>query len=645
MGRPYESELRALPESYLAAMQLDVDPLVSAIVELRSIPLVAVGSGGSLVAAHFAATLHHEFARAPARAVTPWLITHQTNGIGGGAIMLISAGGSNSDVLGAFRHVLAAEPDRVIILCARINSPLAKLARRYNWVDLLEFELPCGKDGFLATNSLLAFGTLLVRAYEQSAKQRSRLPPSVDQFVTSRANGIEKTITGIGKRASRLWTRDHLLVLYGPETEAAAYDIESKFTEAALGAVQVADYRNFGHGRHHWLAKRGLISAVLALRTSQDLAIVRAMLRQIPESVPVVDLPIPGTGGVAGLAAIFQSIILAWHCARARGIDPGRPGVPSFGRRLYHLRAIAEPPKVVHQVPASIACAIRRKTAIPVDLLSASLLRGYLAGYRRFVARLRAARFDGLALEYDGTLCDGRNRKSGPCKDILNELTRITAHGTSVLIVTGRGKSVRDDLRRLLDIKVWAHVRIGYYNGAQIAELGDDRSPQRGEIGIELKEAAARIAADPLLASFAVCECREAQISVQPTLPLSLENAYGIIMQALSPRLRSRLSIVRSGHSVDVLAPGVSKLCALETLSKSCNSILSIGDAGRWPGNDLDLLSRGITLSVKEVSSDPATCWNLAPPGVRGSQAMLYYLKLIRPDKKLIYVRMRTNIF
>lgn len=62
--------------------------------------------------------------------------------------------------------------------------------------------------------------------------------------------------------------------------------------------------------------------------------------------------------------------------------------------------------------------------------------------------------------------------------------------------------------------------------------------------------------------------------------------------------------------------------------------ILCIGDKGRWPGNDFDLLSEPFSLSVDEVSSDPVTCWNLAPAGYRGIQATLYYLDHMRITAK-----------
>ena len=68
----------------------------------------------------------------------------------------------------------------------------------------------------------------------------------------------------------RLWCQETILVLYGAEGRIGAIDLESKFTEAALGNLHIADYRNFAHGRHHWLAKRGTSSGVLALVAPGD---------------------------------------------------------------------------------------------------------------------------------------------------------------------------------------------------------------------------------------------------------------------------------------------------------------------------------------------------------------------------------------
>jgi fructoselysine-6-P-deglycase FrlB-like protein len=641
VGRPYTDELRALPKSYRAVLRVDIDPLVSAVSEIKSLPLVAVGSGGSLSAAQFAVSLHHQFAGASARAVTPLLLTRQTATLRREAVMFFSAGGSNPDVLCAFRRAVEAEPRHLVVVCARVDSPLASLAKRYRWVTVLEFEVPAGRDGFLATNSLLAFGIILTMAYERSAKKRSCLPSSIQNLIVSKPKTFQRAIASIDKRTSKLWSRNHLIVLYGAQTEAAAHDIESKFTEAALGTVQLADYRNFGHGRHHWLAKHGSDSALLAFRTRQDGTLVDATLKHIPSVVPVVELSVPGDWPAAGLASIVQSILLAGCCGRARGIDPGRPGVPSFGRRLYHLRAPDNRNYTSRGLSLLVATAIERKTQTAAELLPVASRREYVSDYDRYVKRIRAARFDAIALDYDGTLCDRRERISGPCNEILAELTRLLDYGISIMIVTGRGKSVREDLRRGLPRRTWKHLSVAYYNGAQIGRLAEDPLPEHGTLSGPLATAQSLLSANRLIATQATCEYRAAQISIQPLPALSPSALYEIVVHTLSPQFRTQLTVVRSGHSVDVLGPGVSKLRAVETLSSNGCSTLAIGDAGRWPGNDFELLSQGLTLSVDEASADPLTCWNLAPPGMRGAQATAYYLRLLQPSSPHGKLRMR----
>ena len=62
----------------------------------------------------------------------------------------------------------------------------------------------------------------------------------------------------------------------------------------------------------------------------------------------------------------------------------------------------------------------------------------------------------------------------------------------------------------------------------------------------------------------------------------------------------------------------------------SLDEILCIGDRGRFPGNDYELLSHTFALSVDEVSANASSGWNLAPPGCRGVAATLFYLAHIK---------------
>jgi hypothetical protein len=100
------------------------------------------------------------------------------------------------------------------------------------------------------------------------------------------------------------------------------------------------------------------------------------------------------------------------------------------------------------------------------------------------------------------------------------------------------------------------------------------------------------------------------------------------------------IQILESSHSVDVLAPNVTKLSLTKKVDAQVSEngfvaqSLCIGDKGKWPGNDFALLSGQYSLSSDTVSWDPNTCWNLAPLGHRCVQATSDYLKSLEFGEK-----------
>ena len=83
--------------------------------------------------------------------------------------------------------------------------------------------------------------------------------------------------------------------------------------------------------------------------------------------------------------------------------------------------------------------------------------------------------------------------------------------------------------------------------------------------------------------------------------------------------------MTRSDHSVDIVAASVSRLNAVRRLRETIGDapILAIGDRGRWPGNDHELLREPFALGVDEISVDPATCWHLGESGQCGPPVTL----------------------
>lgn len=630
MGKPYDSELANLPLTYEWARTADIKPLVTAFRRASALPLIAIGSGGSFTTSAFTADCHEFFCRRLAKAITP-LELMAGNPEKEASYVILSAAGKNRDILAAFRHLLDAEPASIIILCTSVGSPLAELARPYSWVDIVEYELPTGKDGFVATNSLFASCVLVARAFSEVTGAELTWPSAFEDLTTMRSTRSGE----LPEDLSSVLEREHLLVIHDHPTRSAALDLESKFSEAALGAVQICDLRSFAHGRHHWLAKRGQSTGILTLHTSESTKLMHRTTRLLPPAVPIADVSVEGERVIGGIRAIVDVLQIVGAAGRIRGIDPGRPGVPSYGSRIYNLPAFsARKRESVDGVSRSERHAIERKARAGIaDLQKLGLLEFWKEAHRRFCAGMGAATFRAVVFDYDGTLCDPVNRFDGIRKEVVAALRGLLESEILIGIATGRGGSVREDLSaQIPEPDLQANVLIGYHNGAELGTLSDDsQPPEDAPLGAELKPVWDLLASDPRTRDFAKLRPSAGQITVRPN-----DGVEDMIWPVVKHHAAiCGVSAVRSSHSLDLLAPGVGKHRLVEAVrarlaSSSHRDVFVVGDQGEWPGNDYKLLTEPHSLSVDRVSPDHATCWNLLPPGVRGSQGVLWYLSQFR---------------
>ena len=634
MGKPYEIELLELETTYHWALNSPIDCLKDFVAASTMGPLICVGSGGSLTAACTAAMLHETTGNL-ARSVTPLGLLAMESAIRRSSVLLLTAGGSNVDIINAFRVAATHEPHHLMALCARTGSPLARLAKKFHYTRVFDFDLPSGRDGFLATNTLLASIILLIRAYKSVTSQNWDLPGNL-------LSPGESDILSWDDSTRELLQRTTLIALYGRWGGPAAVDLESKFTEAALSNVQSADYRNFAHGRHHWLAKRASETGVIAFITRDEKDLAERTLALLPREVPVLRLRTEYTGAIGSLDLLVQVLRLAGLAGKVRGIDPGRPGVPAFGRRIYHLglqstKGGAQSQQAKgYKAPTPV---LRKSGCVTASELNGELLRWWIEVYQKFLARISHESFGSVVFDYDGTLVEREKRFSGLSREVANALLRLLKGGIIIGIATGRGQSVRHDLQRAIPQKYWKQILIGYYNGACVAPLADDTCPDKtGRMDAALEHILEYLGANPLLGLIAKYECRPQQITVEPHTVAEWGEVKRVLVEAVRKLNRGCVQVLESSHSIDVVAAGVSKRAVVHACTEYASGlgkgsiVLCIGDSGAYPGNDYELLAIPSSLSVDSVSTDAESCWNLAPEGFRSVQATLWYLERLRTE-------------
>ena len=258
-------------------------------------------------------------------------------------------------------------------------------------------------------------------------------------------------------------------------------------------------------------------------------------LSLIPREIPLAEITLPFEGPVACLAGIVRAFDLVRQAGKIPKIDPGDPGVPLFGRKLYNLRILPGPLAVRSGPIADAQVAVERKTRFSCDMLQAPKLAAeWDRAYSTFLARLREARVQGVVADYDGTLCDEARRYDALSKEVVTQLVRLLSAGFPLGIATGRGKSVRERLQEAIPKKLWGLVVVGYYNGGDIGLLQDNERPDgHSDVSDSLRTAKAAILEHRNFLGIGQTECRRKQITLKPIA--SLNRLWQCVQGLLGP--------------------------------------------------------------------------------------------------------------
>lgn len=623
MGKPFKEELKKLSETIRWAEQQDVTRLAQFLfAENKQIPLVCIGSGGSLSACHYAVQLYQQRNGVLAQAMTPLQLMYAGyNIIRSSKLLFLSASGKNKDILSAIKYGVKYNETGMMSLTLRKNNPTEELLEQYPKVQRWCENIPSEKDGFLATNSLLATFTLLCKAACASKYQDSRFKLNDLQPETFNLN---------------LSVIQNFIVMYGATGEPVAWDIESKLTEAALGSALLSDYRNFGHGRHHWFDKRGENSCIIALVTPVERELAYKTIGCLPKSVPVIYIETELDGPQASIDMLLKAFRFVNDLGEARGIDPGKPGVPGYGRLLYNLNYY-KLTNCILPAEKALDVAVLRKLGI-AGRENVPLWVYYSESCQRFVRQLNRGRFTTVAFDYDGTLSasDHKSRfTNGLCDEIRDALMPLLENGVQIVVATGRGKSVGESFQESIDQKYWLQIKVGYYNGACLLTLGDEdelKKWKKQHFDSELKELEEelklRLPAECVGYKF---EERSLQLSIEGEMTQAESQlVYDTCREIIWDKQMKGIRVWRSSHSMDIVVyREVSKLRVIEDPEHT----LCIGDYGTVEGNDYEMLTSKYSLSVDRVSKNTESCWNIAPSGMKGLDATLYYISRMKANE------------
>lgn len=623
----YEGELAELGHSYAAASAANIDSLKLAIASAAECSLIGVGSGGSFTVASLLCSLHETYTGRVSRPSTPLEIICSPALASSSPVFLVSAEGNNPDIVEALERARRFSSRPVHVLTNRQDSTLMSHVGALPGVKPYVFEL-AKKDGYLATNSLLLDAVLVARAYAELDGRPSLMPASMDGLQVG-DRSVDQWLHDAQPFPAEAVRRGALTVVYSPLLKPIATDLESKLSEGALLHVQLADLRSYAHGRHLWLAQRPEECAVLALIEPSLGRLWEDMRAHFPAGIPTLTMPLGGCEPVHLIAGLVAQMHLVAAIGRLMGKDPGRPEVPSYGRAIHYTN--------VHDVIPLPKADVPAEESSKYEVLGAHWPARRDHGEMRraaqaFTASLRAQRFRAVVFDYDGTLCSSQSRDGPPAPEVVGHLVHLVRAGVVVGVASGRGGSIQECLAAVMPEDVLTKIRLGLYNGGWISTA--DVAPAPPEETSEFLSHVTRIVVRLKSLGVPIDSHRTThpyQVSVRFREGTTTEGMWFVIADALRQAGLDLSTMVRSKHSVDILAQGVSKSALVAAIIQQDNvdpyQILTMGDQGAWPGNDAALLEHRYSLSVDLPSRRLDRGWKLAPIEKRDVDATLWYLK------------------
>lgn len=587
----FDEELKRLSGVY-SKSRIPNEALSSLVETLAQRPVVFAGSGGALAVAEFAAQLHRLSTGRPARADTPLSFTSEAREHHAAAL-LFSAGGRNPDVRLGARAARLAGYFPVIVISCREGDQLPDSLLRH--VDA-SVHVEAAPDGFLATSSVVAMTAALTVAYGFDLPESMRFD----------AHGDEAAL------------RERTIAIGGTLQRSVVVDLEARLSETGLSAIQIADIRNFAHGRHVGLARNiGKTSVVVfSDHLSKDLAARTASLLPAETDVRMVssDLSFPESA----IEMFGSSMHLTAATGAAHKFDPAKPGVGKFGRDLYRLT-----PGRSQRLPQT-GPVDRKLSALSLGEAQRSIVQESLD---EWLAALGKTALTGLILDYDGTCCETERRYESLDEEIGSMLGELSKGGLRIAFASGRGRSLHEEARKWIPEESWDKTWLGLYNGGAILNLSEEVRDFTSE-DPKLERVADRLEAESRHLGIVV-ERRLTQIGVTSKEVLLGSELLPIVEAVLARDPAFHVTIAASGHSVDIVKTGTTKASVADHLQKAGGGeVLAIGDQGHRDGNDFELLARTRwSLSVDRVSADLSRCWNLGVAPERGPELLLRYLK------------------
>ncbi|WP_298463981.1 HAD family hydrolase [uncultured Erythrobacter sp.] len=625
MTSSFASKLDELTATAEIFFEFDAASIASSLADGRDRHAIAVGSGGSAASAAYFARCRQTLGLGPTSVETPTAIVLGASSLSTSNVWLFSAGADNADARAAAMAASQRCSPRIDVVTRGSDGSAAQMAL-VRGGQVHRVPVASESDGYLATHSMVSTSIALSLASDMLAHDAYGSEKIVETICRQIANMRTSSVrTELVDRFSSLRSTDSVILLADPLLAPIASMLETSLWEASLCPVQVADFRNFAHGRHSWLHHRPDETHLIALTTLDSHGLWNAIDLALPRPIRRCRFDFQDGGRLANALGLVDALGIVEAIGEVLNIDPAKPGYGQFGPLLYDDNAL-------EQVAVGLPGSVRHKRSAMYRMDERSTHPASLRdAAKKTLSHLRSIRIAGVVLDYDGTIVSTADRFSPAASPIVEQLERLDAGGIAIGIATGRGHSAGEGLRAVLPVEMHSRVVVGYYNGSHVVPLTVDIERDPPPPDPVIGEMAAWLIKRSDLFSSTDYKVGKVQITINTSLVRD-PMRFGRELESCSLVSDGQVRVQKSGHSFDIVSGKVSKLKVLaEVRSKIKDGleVLCFGDSGAFGGNDAELLGHPTGISVGDVDGTMDGCISLFDGRLSGPEALLRVLSAL----------------
>lgn len=237
--------------------------------------------------------------------------------------ILSQAEGHNNDIAFAARRALSVNPEGSACLCLH-GGERNKLKPLFAKAGASQRDFCFDShvhDGFVSCETPLMYFAILTRVFGPASDIDAIAEPQDSGFRVESASG---GALGLDSLAGV----DHFTILNAGWGTPVAELLEGKLVESGWASGQVADYRNYCHGRFIFTSNHLGDSAVAMLVSPREKALSARIRSFLPKDTKVVVIETGLEGPAAGLDLAVRMTGFFEAAARRAGVNPGSPKNP-----------------------------------------------------------------------------------------------------------------------------------------------------------------------------------------------------------------------------------------------------------------------------------------------------------------------------